>query len=138
MADKKFWGESLKNFIWIVVILLILGTGFVVKFQINSPEKAAKVAESKADYVTAIDKYADIILAMSDGTQIPKKSKAQILEPKDWAEKVENFLSWVLYPPEKIKAALAEALDGIARCSSYVENENFEQIFLFLARVDFS
>ena len=87
-------------------------------------ELAAK-AEVKGDHTQAIAHFIQSVLENTEGLKYPDKSKAITETEAQWKEMVGEYLSLVCYNAPMLDKDFGIAIEGVKRCTSFVENFNF-------------
>ncbi len=112
--------------------ILITGAIFlicaIVLFKIllrPSALELASKAEVKGDHAGAITYFIRAVLEGTEALKYPDKSKAITETEAQWKEMVGQYLSLVCYAAPMMNNDFGIAIEGIIRCTSFVDNVNF-------------
>lgn len=112
----------------IIIIAVILLAGAIVLFKVMSrpsPLDLGSKAEARGDYTEARAQYVQVVFDATESLPYPDKSKAITETEEQWKETVAQYLSWISYSGPMSDNRCGVALEGIKRCTSFVEDNNF-------------
>ncbi len=115
----------MKKIIFLIIVILIGAVVLIKLLSRPSQIEIASKAELQADYAAALENYVKVVLDLTDATPYPDKDKAITATEEEWIHEIEKYIGWITYSIPDTNKELSKAIDGIVRCTSYIENENY-------------
>ncbi len=115
----------MKKFIVVIIILLVCAVAAFKFLSKPSPLEEASEAELHGQHAVATAKYIQAVLDNTEAFIYPDKNKAVTPTESEWKLEVDKYLSRVAYSAPVINQKYDKGIQGILRCTSFVENENF-------------
>ncbi len=87
--------------------------------------QGARTAENRGQYDEALMAYASVLSQAVERRALPDRNRASAATPEQFLENVALFLDWMRAPGKAVDSVVTRAAEGIARCSSKVEQMTF-------------
>ncbi len=106
-----------------IVIAAAVVFGFLF-FRPESPIDRAIRAEKQGDTRQACEHYLEALLDETRFLEYPDEGRAGVLNRESYRKRIDQYVEWVSEGRSTTNEKAFQALGGIARCSSAVENEH--------------
>ncbi len=91
----------------------------------GSFEQIASEAELEGKYDIALKGYTNSLLSLTDLIKYPNKNIPNAKRGEEWIKSLNSYFSWIIYPVSHNNMEIYKSVEGIVRCTSFVENNNF-------------
>ncbi len=115
----------MKKVIIAAVILLVCAVALLKILSRPSALDLAQQAEVRGDYAGALSHFIQVILEETEALPYPEKDKAITETEQQWKTLVNEYVSWIAYSVPSMNSNFGIAVEGIKRCTSFVNNFNF-------------
>jgi len=118
-------GMFMKKILIVGVVLLICAIALFKILSRPSVMDLAQQAEVRGDHTSAMANFIQVVLEETEAFTLLDKEKVITETEQQWKALVGEYLSWITYSAPLINQNFGMAVEGIKRCTSFVENVNF-------------
>lgn len=106
------------------MVLLAAVIFALVFFRQEDPVELAVEAEKQGDTTQACEYYTKALLQATPSFEYPGEGRAGVLNRESYRKRIKEYIRWTAESPSGTNQTAFQAIAGIARCSTAVENQH--------------